>query len=89
MSKTKDESVARLAASRIVPRHFYFEGESLKKLQDELEEHGVEDTRLLIFPGLDDDGTPDLWLQVENVKTKDCGECINVSHTCPPDCGPP
>lgn len=91
MSNTED-SQRRLANSRIIPKYWWFEGKDLKGLFQAVQERGPENVRLIITPGLDADGRPDLHLGIrgldDDLSAKNGnGDDWNVSHPCPPDCG--
>jgi hypothetical protein len=70
------------------PNFWWFGQETVDALRKDLMEHEGENVRLKVIPVMDekDQELPPLLLQVEDVRTKDCGECLNESHTCPPDC---
>ncbi len=86
MSRT--ESRKRLDNSRIEPDFWWFECADIEKTLDEIEEHGRKNCRLRVYPGLAEDGSPDLHLFVvpHGELAKDCGEGENCSHICPPNC---
>lgn len=95
MSDTLLESVNRLKNSRIVPILYGWHGEDLKEMLEEMNDIGLENLDLRIFPGLDMDGTPEAWFRVVNKgpdKAKRPGNTYNVAYTCPPlyppDCEP-
>ena len=81
------ESRARLKASQTEVDYFWFKGEDLKDLFEDVEDLGAENIQIRVYPGLDEDGHPDLHLEVvPNVTTRSCGDPLNCSHVCPPDC---
>ena len=83
-----EESRARLNASRTVPEYFWFEGSDLKDFFEDAERLGVKNVQVRIYPGLDENGFPDLHIKVVTESaTESCGDALNCSHVCPPDCG--
>lgn len=86
-----EESKERLKNSRIEPDYFWWHGKDflpiLKRMLEEVEGIGAEDAIIEGHLGLDKSGSPDIHLRVVNARTKDCGDCFNFSHVCPPDCG--
>lgn len=79
----------RLGNSRAVPDFFWIHGKDLAGLFEEVEEQGAENVRIVITPGLDEEGRPDLHLKVVpeggSMFSKDHHE-YNESHPCPPFC---
>lgn len=82
MSKSKEASTERLKNLQ-----FSFEGDTVKAIQGELTNWGPANCKVNVALGMKEDGTLDMWVQVENKHTRSCGEWHNVVHTCPPDCG--
>lgn len=82
-------SVERLQRSREIPDFWWFHGKDLAGLFKEVEEQGAENVRLVVTPGLDEDGSPDLHLKVvpEDGDMRNGPPPYNESHPCPPDCG--
>lgn len=95
MSKSLKESADRLEASRTVPQIYRFKGENLKPMFEEIAEAGPENVELWVYPGLDDDGSPEAWFKVVHrdaqgvLQPDNGGGTYNVSETCPPICCPP
>lgn len=85
-------SQERLKNSRVDPDFWWFHGKDLAGFFKEVEEQGTENVRIIVTPGLDEGGRPDLHLAVmpephnHNMSVKD-HHTYNVSHPCPPDCG--
>lgn len=78
----------RLQNSRKIPKFWWFHGKDLVDFFKEVEEEGAENVRVIVTPGLDEDGRPDLHLSVEpeNAPVVKEHHEYNVSHPCPPDC---
>lgn len=84
------ESVARLKASQIKPRYYWWYGEDLKAVWEQVERHGgLSEVGIELHLGLNEDGYPDAWFKVvpEGDVERNGDPPINYSHTCPPDCG--
>ena len=83
-------SEERLQNSRVPVTCWWFHGRDLKGLFEQVEQQGAENVRLVVTPGLDEKGRPDLHLKVvpegDDMFAKDHHE-FNESHPCPPDCG--
>ncbi len=85
MSRTA--SVARLAASRVVPTFYWWRWEDMKPFLGAALEAG-EGAIIRAYPGLDAEGHPDLHFTITKPGQKLDGgdEGYNVSHPCPPFC---
>ena len=80
------ESVDRLKRSRVIPDYYWFEGSDIKDLFETVEKEGIDNIRLKAFPGLDENGFPDLWFEVVEKSTGEPCGTYNASHPCPPFC---
>ncbi len=82
-------SEERLQNSRVSVDFWWFHGKDLKGLFEQVEEQGAENVRLVVTPGLDEKGRPDLHLKVvpEGEEMRNGEPPFNESHVCPPDCG--
>lgn len=87
---SEQASKNRLDNSRETPDFWWFHGKDLAGFFKEVGEQGVENVRIVITPGLDEQGKPDLHLRVvpegRDMRARN-GDGYNVSHPCPPDCG--
>ena len=82
----RSESVARLANSRIVPDFFWFRRKDLKPFLAAAEA-ADEDAIVRVYPGLNEEGHPDLHLTITKPgESADGAEAFDFSHNCPPDC---
>ena len=81
-------SKERLQNSRVQPEFWWFHGKDLKGFFKEVQERGAENLRILVTPGLDEEGTPDLHLSLvaEGATMRNGNGSYNESHICPPDC---
>lgn len=81
-------SQQRLQNSRPTPDFWWFYGKDLVGFFKEVEEQGAENVRVVVTPGLDEDGYPDLHLKVIPLggNMRNGNGSYNESHVCPPDC---
>lgn len=88
------DAVQRLANSRTVPDYHWWNGEDFAKVAEEVLKD-PENVKVLMFEGLTEDGTRDVWFKVvpTNTVLESVSQALdidvqtfNISHPCPPLC---